>query len=504
MATTLNLTKTITNITPAGNNVWRIEFNPADTLLTTQNVTNNIIFYSTSANPVIMDPFLNNLGNWNTDEYNATINNVQVERENKWLSDVDYSTNQAVPINFEAIISGSATRATIPESNYTSQWWSGIRYEGSKNSSDGFNRGTTLTVNAIQAQQNIELGATTLGEAAASDGTSVGLYYYWAGGADPEVPGTTAFQIKFMFDENGNVFTPNISSSYYYDLLYGFQKDSLANVIPYNKDGSTKAQNSAQASIQGLNSVFWPGVYFSAYLTSQSGSTVNDDFNSAQLKIENQLQTIQQTYTSSPSFAYWFTTASGVSLDKLYINGTISGIMYNNAGAYTNEIGVFPAFGKEGLYYQTTGSYVPQTRAGFDNTTIPILPSPYEMVYNLSPPDLYFSGAFSPFPDLVRISSNSDANYIYRTVKYAEISGSGTGILNLNETIPSTGYAASSGRINEITLLRLVPAPEKLYLNVTKASGDSGPGFILPNNPSQKLRENFPNIIADLSSKNLI
>ena len=499
-------TRTIVDITPAGNNVWRIELDPNQTVITSKELTNKVIFYSTSAQPVILNPYLNDIGNWSTNEYNATINNVQGERPNKWVYDVDYSTNQSIPINYLGILSGSATRATIPESNFTSKWWKGIRYDGSKNTSDSFNTKNTFQTLAIENDQNINLGASTLGQAAASDGTSVGLYYYWAGGADPEVPGTTAFQIKFMFDENGNVFTPNLSSSYYYDLLYSFEQNSQCNVIPYNKDGSTTAQNSAQSSIQGIQTVFWPGVYFNAYLTSQSGSTANDDFLYTNLTLENQLQTDTITYTFSPPLNYyWFTTASGVSLDKILINSTISGRMWNNAGALTDPTnGLFGSYGKEGLYYQITSSGATYNRAGFDTTTIPILPSPYQMVYDLSPPDEYFSGSFSPFPDLVRISSNSDASFVYYTLDYAEISGSSTSYLNLQGAVPSYGYAAAAGRLNEITLLRLVPAPEKLYLSVTKASGDSGPGFILPTNPSQKLRENFPDIIADLSSKNLI
>ena len=252
---TLRITRTIVGINPIGNNTWQIEFNPNQTIITQQEVTTPVIYYSSSALPVILNPFLNNVGNWNTNEYNAIINNADAYRENKFLYDVDYSTNQQIPINYEAIISGSATRATIPESNYTSTFWNRIRYNGSRNTTDGFNNASVGSSNTIQTEQNMDLQPSTLGLAATSRGTSMGLYYYWAGGADPEVPGTTNFQIKFMFDENGNVFVPDISSSYYYDLLYSFPANSYANVIPYNKDGSTTAQNSVQASIQGIRQV---------------------------------------------------------------------------------------------------------------------------------------------------------------------------------------------------------------------------------------------------------
>jgi hypothetical protein len=496
---TLTITRTILGINPIGNNIWQIEFNPAQTQITANSITAPVIYYSSSALPVVLNPYLNNLENWNSSDYNAVINNVDVYRENKFLFDVDYSTNQQIPINYEAIISGSATRATIPESNYTSTFWNRIRYDGSRNTTDGFNNANVGSSNTIQTEQNMDLQPSTLGLAATSRGTSIGLYYYWAGGTDPEVPGATNFQIKFMFDENGNVFTPDISSSYYYDLLYSFPANSYANVIPYNKDGSTTAQNSVQASIQGIRQVFWPGVYFNAYLTSQSGSTVNDDFYYEILNTKNQLGTLSNSY--SPT--YWFTTASG-DTSTLLLNNTIRGVMYNNAGALTNpNDGFFAEYGKEGLYYQITGSDTYPNRRGFDETSLPILPSPYELIYDLSPPNQYFSGSFSPFPDIVRISDPNSATYTYRTVEKLVLQASTTAYLTLRGAL-SNDFVEANGRVNKVTLLRLVPAPEKLYLNVTKVGGDSGPGFILPANPSQKLIDNFPTIINDLSSKNLI
>ena len=500
MATvTQTISRTIVGINPIGNNIWQVEFNPAQTQISSNVLTNPVVYLSSSAQPVILNPYLNNLGNWNSNDYNAIINNADVYRENKFLFDVDYSTNQQVPVNYEGIISGSATRATIPESNYTSIFWNRIRYDGSRNTTDGFNNANVGSSNTIQTEQNMDLQPSTLGLAATSRGTSVGLFYYWAGGTDPEVPGATNFQIKFMFDENGNVFTPDISSSYYYDLLYSFPANSYANVIPYNKDGSTTAQNSVQASIQGIRQVFWPGVYFNAYLTSQSGSTVNNDFYYEILNTKNQLGTLTNSY--SPT--YWFTTASG-DTSTLLLSNTIRGVMYNNAGALTDpNLGLWGEYGKEGLFYQITGSDTYPNRRGFDETTLPILPSPYELIYDLSPPNLYFSGSFSPFPDIVRISDENDANYTYRTIEKVVLQASTTAYLTLRGAL-SGDFIEANGRVNKVTLLRLVPAPEKLYLNVTKIGGDSGPGFILPANPSQKLIDNFPNIIDNLSSKNLI
>ena len=56
---TLKITRTIVGINPIGNNTWQIEFNPSQTIITTQEVTTPVIYYSSSALPVILNPFLN-------------------------------------------------------------------------------------------------------------------------------------------------------------------------------------------------------------------------------------------------------------------------------------------------------------------------------------------------------------------------------------------------------------------------------------------------------------
>jgi hypothetical protein len=53
--------------------------------------------------------------------------------------DIDYSQNPLIPVNQSLILSGSADRAYVQDSNYTSYSWSGIRYNGSKYNSVKFN-----------------------------------------------------------------------------------------------------------------------------------------------------------------------------------------------------------------------------------------------------------------------------------------------------------------------------------------------------------------------------
>ena len=59
------------------------------------------------------------------------------------FQDADYSLggdDPYTPINLELLASGSASRAAIPDSNFTSDWWNKSRYIGVRNSSPDFNQ----------------------------------------------------------------------------------------------------------------------------------------------------------------------------------------------------------------------------------------------------------------------------------------------------------------------------------------------------------------------------
>lgn len=65
-------------------------------------------------------------------DYEVLLNNVDTYNENKFLQDLDYGTSTTVAVNYEAILSGSAVKGTVPRSNYTSKASTIPRYIGSK------------------------------------------------------------------------------------------------------------------------------------------------------------------------------------------------------------------------------------------------------------------------------------------------------------------------------------------------------------------------------------
>jgi len=76
---------------------------------------------------------------WDYYEYNPIINNTVVDVTSTHYMDVDYGTGVLTPYNFGALISLSASKAAVQDSNYSSKAWSNIRYNGSRASSLNFN-----------------------------------------------------------------------------------------------------------------------------------------------------------------------------------------------------------------------------------------------------------------------------------------------------------------------------------------------------------------------------
>jgi hypothetical protein len=182
---TVTYTLNIVDINPIGNNVWQLEFNPNSSLL--GNVEVDPLTYLSCSSPVILNPFLNNISNFYNSDFNALINNSELDRLSEWHQRVDYSTAQTVPVNFQQLISGTATPASVQDSNYTSYQFSGLRYWGSKNTTDNFNSPLTIISSIVQTYQNDNLGLTTLGYASVNS-FDTGIYEFaWGGGTYPEI-----------------------------------------------------------------------------------------------------------------------------------------------------------------------------------------------------------------------------------------------------------------------------------------------------------------------------
>jgi len=113
---------------------WSLNFDPMSTQFTGSNIP---VALSPNVSNVLVEPYFTS--KFQNSDYEVLLNNYNENRSNTFLQDVDYSTNATLPINLTSIISGSATKAQTPDSNYTTRRIIRPRYDGSRIFSANYN-----------------------------------------------------------------------------------------------------------------------------------------------------------------------------------------------------------------------------------------------------------------------------------------------------------------------------------------------------------------------------
>ncbi len=125
-----------------------------------------------------------------------TLNNATTNRLSSKYQDVDYSSDLMVPVNFDLLISGSALKAEVQDSNYSSKRHTLPRYEGSKSTSqflNVFTRGDKGTYGVAPTVEQLD---------------TLVAYSDWAGGYLPEHNNAFGAHLKYLIKSNGDVVIP--------------------------------------------------------------------------------------------------------------------------------------------------------------------------------------------------------------------------------------------------------------------------------------------------------
>jgi hypothetical protein len=83
--------------------------------------------------------FPDSTGSLGFDEYNAVLNNANSSITSSKIMNADYALNARIPTNNDRLISGTAQRMEIQDSNYSSVAWTSPRYVGSQTISATYN-----------------------------------------------------------------------------------------------------------------------------------------------------------------------------------------------------------------------------------------------------------------------------------------------------------------------------------------------------------------------------
>jgi hypothetical protein len=157
------------------------------------NAISDPIPYSLAASPAV--EFYNS-------DYYAIPNNENANRDNTFLKDIDYSSNPNYPVNRLTIISGSATPAQTPNSNYTTARIINPRYEGSRVSSADYNFYTAPT-NSVSFQ-NGDTGSwggdISYGKTATIDKNPIYFAHFKTSKQSRELFGTYTFEIDALIE----------------------------------------------------------------------------------------------------------------------------------------------------------------------------------------------------------------------------------------------------------------------------------------------------------------
>jgi hypothetical protein len=216
-------------------------------------ITQSRVVSASNCEPVIFEPYITTPNFYNSDE-NALLNNVELTRLSTTYQDVDYSAGITEPVNFDLLISGSAKKAAIQDSNYTLNRHIIPRYLGSKSTSQFLNKWTEGDIGTFGKTPTAESLKTMV------------AYCDWIGGWPPERMNASALHVKYLINQNGDVFIPNTS------------ENSLANIQGTFQSGERFRINSN--TINSGNAIEYRNVIrggsrIEPILYTQSGSTPN-------------------------------------------------------------------------------------------------------------------------------------------------------------------------------------------------------------------------------------
>ena len=173
------------------------------------------------------------------------LNNTIDNRLNSYYMDVDYSNNSVIPVNQQLLLTGSAFKFPIPDSNYTAYRSVNPRYDGSKTTSPDFNLPIyNRPSNAfINNQYSITTPSTESQIPNVSRYSNYFVYFDWIGGANPQYPGGGNIHCTYLIGIDG-VAIPLTTDNVNLNIIENiFVKGKTANILPtVYSAGSSSAQ----------------------------------------------------------------------------------------------------------------------------------------------------------------------------------------------------------------------------------------------------------------------
>lgn len=205
--------------------------------------------------PTFIDnAFSGSSGFSNAPDCQPILNNINADRINRQIQEVDYNTDAYYPSNWQAILSGSAEKSTIPESYYTLARQILPRYDGSRSQADDVN-----SVTGLQGG----FGVTPVIDYE----TAYFAYCNQIYDLYPVINNKTLFNIKYLINDSGDAKQPQLSPYTAFDVEGSWDEGGIGRVGLGTVSGST--QYNELNNFQRINKVGYEPV---PVLWSQTGA----------------------------------------------------------------------------------------------------------------------------------------------------------------------------------------------------------------------------------------
>jgi len=178
--------------------------------------------------PTFIDNAFKGTGGFsNAPDCQPTLNNVVQERNNDQIQLIEYSNDPYDPSNFQLILSNSAAKSTVPESNYLTLGWISGRYDGS-----------IMEANDVNTIEGLVGG---YGETPVIEYKRAYLAYCdQVTDPYPVVNRKTQFNIQYLINGGGDALNPLISEYTAFDVLGTWDEGGLGQVGINQISGSTQ------------------------------------------------------------------------------------------------------------------------------------------------------------------------------------------------------------------------------------------------------------------------
>ena len=181
----------------------------------------NIYFINTGTNNV--DIYIDNFTIYESyiePDCLVVANDVQFDRPSSKYMDIDFNDGQILPVNQQVILSGSAVKATVPDSNYSPETgWSNARYYGSDYTGQ-YNYSQSFASSSFPTGYPID------------NFSNYFMYFDWIGSANPEYPGGGNVHGLYLIDIEGNAIALTQNNYNLFITENTFVGGQTANILP--------------------------------------------------------------------------------------------------------------------------------------------------------------------------------------------------------------------------------------------------------------------------------